>query len=264
MPPASRTSVFRQALTDQSTLSVPSLIRSTSTWFESQQALWPAPEKSVGSKCQDLGGLVCWQAIGPALEVMNQLSLEIKVLFERHQDSLEQCEDKPRTISYNMWMVGFQATRACPTIVISSKSKRQRYHAKALLRESKLLDSYPGVKIKTLEKVPAVYYAAKCSPGMLFENFSNDGVYLVEPSSGASGACGSLIAIGPYKLATLGLVIKVDGAHYGTSAQHSCVEDFVEAENFVAEDQVHGFDEDSDLEDDDFTEITSRRKSLHI
>ncbi len=42
-----------------------------------------------------------------------------------------------------------------PTLVFSSKSRRKRRHAKALLKDSKLLDAYPGVRVKTQEKMPA-------------------------------------------------------------------------------------------------------------
>jgi len=44
--------------------------------------------------------------VGPALEVMKKLAVEIGALLEKHKDSLEHSEEKPRTISYNMWMVG--------------------------------------------------------------------------------------------------------------------------------------------------------------
>ncbi len=85
---------------------VPSILRSTSHLFESQQPIWPAPKDSVGSKCQYVGSLVAREVVGPALEVMEKLAVEIGALLEKHKDSLEHSEEKPRTISYNMWMVG--------------------------------------------------------------------------------------------------------------------------------------------------------------
>lgn len=239
--------------------SIPSLFRSTSCLFESQQPLWPAPEDSVGSKCQNVGSLVAWEVIGPALEVMEKLTVEIGALLEKHKDSLEHSEDKPRTISFNMWMVGSQPTCAVPTLVFSSKSRRKRRYAKALLKDSKLLDAYPGVKVKTLEKMPAVYNAAVHNAGELPDTFSENDVYLVKSPG---GACGSLIALGASKLATIGIVIEINGAYYGTSAQHSRFDYFVEQESPAAEGQVCNFDEDSDYDEDELVEVTSRGGSL--
>jgi len=42
--------------------------------------------------------------VGLALEVMEKLAVEIGALLEKHKDSLEHSEEKPRTISYNMWI----------------------------------------------------------------------------------------------------------------------------------------------------------------
>jgi hypothetical protein len=238
---------------------VPSLFRSTSYLFESQRPLWPAPEDSVGSNCQYVGSLVAWEVVGPALEVMEKLAVEIGALLEKHKDSLEHCEDKPRTISYNMWMVGSRPTCAEPTLVFSSKSRRKRRLAKALLKDSKVLDAYPGVKVKTLEKMPAVYNAAVHNAGEPPGTFSENDVYLVKSPG---GACGSLIALGASKLATMGIVIELNGAYYGTSAQHSRFDYFVEPESPAAEGQVCNFDEDSDYGEDELVEVTSQGESL--
>ncbi len=102
-----------------------------------------------------------------------------------------------------------------PTLVFSSKSRRKRRHAKAL-KDSKLLDAYPGVRVKTQEKMPAVYNAAVHDAEELPETFSENDIYLVNSPGGAGG---SLIALGASKLATMGIVIEINGAYYGTSPQ---------------------------------------------
>ena len=111
------------------------------------------------------------------------------------------------------------------TLVYSSKSRRKRRHAKALLKDSKLLDAYPGVRVKTQEKMPAVYNAAVHDAEELPDTFSENDIYLVNSSGGAGG---SLIALGASKSATMGIVIEINGAYYGTSPQQSRFDCFVE------------------------------------
>ncbi len=64
--------------------------------------------------------------------------------------------------------------------------------------------------------MPAVYNAAVHDAEEFPDTFSENGVYLVNSPGGAGG---SLIALGASKLATMGIVIEIDGAYYGTSPQ---------------------------------------------
>lgn len=125
--------------------------------FDTKSLPWPNPQESIGKKCLSLPNIHCWQVTGPALDIMEKLSLPIMALLDKNHELLEQGESKPRAISFNMWMIGSCPSSAVPTIVFSSRSRRQRTYAKSLLKESKLLDDYPGVRIKTLDKVPAIY-----------------------------------------------------------------------------------------------------------
>ena len=134
-----------------------SLRKSMPFFFEKPKPIWPEPELSIDRECPIINGLRCWQVKGPALVAMNDLCAPIAQLLDKHCEALEQGEPKPRAIAFNMWMVGSSPQSAHPTIIFSSKSLRQRTFAKALLKESHLLDKYPGMRIKTLDRVPAIY-----------------------------------------------------------------------------------------------------------
>ena len=191
---------------------------------------------------------------------MNKLSLPIKEMLDKHQETLEQGEPKPRAVSFYMWMIGCAVNAANPTIVFSSKSSRQRKYAKILLKESKLLDGYPGIKIKTLDKAPAIYQAAGFNLDLDSEEVSNDGIYMVDDSR---GVCGSLVAFGNSRLATMGGVILIDNVHYGISAQHARFDYIRERQNLTREPaDVPCFDDDSDSEYCDPIEITSRGMTM--
>ena len=61
-------------------------------------------------------------------------------------------------------MIGSKPESSSPTIVFISESPRQRALAKALLKASKLLDRYPGLRIKTIDRMPAIYQAGSQKP----------------------------------------------------------------------------------------------------
>ena len=192
---------------------------------------------------------------------MNKLSLPIKEMLDNHQEILEQGELKPRAVSFHMWMIGSVASAANPAIVFSSKSRRQRTFAKVLLKESKLLDSYPGIKIKTLDKAPAIYQAADFNLDIDGQEISNDGIYMVDDSR---GVCGSLVAFGNSRLATMGGVILIDNVHYGISAQHARFNYTRERQCLPSEPaDALCFDDDSDSEYSDLIESTSRGTKSH-
>lgn len=132
--------------------------------FGNRKPAWPDPEQSIGEECLLVGGLKCWLPIGPALAAFEDLSKDLKDLLEKHIDALKQGEPKPMVISIHMWMIGSKPELSSPTIVLVSKSSRQTAFAKALLKDSRLLDQYPGVRIKTLHSMPAIYEAVSQEP----------------------------------------------------------------------------------------------------
>lgn len=156
-----------------------------SSMFDNKKVIWPEPEQSTGEGVKEISGLRCWLPVGPAFEVMEALSPFIFELLNKHKDTLKHGEPKPRAFSFDMWMLGPAPGSANPTPVFSSKSRRQCTFAKALLKDSKLLDGYPGMRIKTWDKIPAVHRAGPQDTDTAFDDDSDNGIYMVDDSRGA-------------------------------------------------------------------------------
>ena len=225
-------------------------------WFNTKRPDWPNAELSIDKECPSIDGLRCWQVKGPALAVMETLCEPLAEILAKHCESLEQGEPKPRALSFHMWMMGKTPESAYPAIVFSSKSRKQRIFAKALLKESHLLDQHPGVRIRTLDKVPATFCAE--TSDTVSSGVADDAVYMID---GSRGACGALLAIGQTKLATMGGVLLIDGYECGISVQH--IRWQLSQETLKEDDSCLPpcFDYDSDEEDIGMVDITSRGKS---
>ena len=246
------------------------LTKSMPSILNNKNSIWPDPEQSIGEECPSISGMRCWLPIGPALAAFEVMAKDLQKLLDKHKDALMEGESKPRAISFNMWMTGSKPELCGPTIVFSSKSPRQRLFAKALLKDSKILDQYPGIRIKTVDRMPAIYRAGSQEPDTIepardiTENVPNNGteeaIYMVDDSR---GSCGALIAFGHLRLATMGGILLINGTYYGISAQHGRYELLEEPEDSTNEGASLCFDDDSDAEDsdlDNLIEITSRGK----
>lgn len=225
----------RQALRD----SLPSFL-------DPKKPTWPNATASIGPECLIVNGLGCWQVVGPALEIMAKLSRPVEELLNKHQEDLEHGECKPSAISFNMRMIGSCPSSAIPTLVISSRNRKKRTLAKALIKQSKLLNEYPGVRVKTLDKKPAVYTGGE------------DEVYILDDSH---GLCGAPIIFGRSGIATMGGVLSIGGAQYGISVQHARFESIEEEGDGADENKLPCFDEDSDTESIGCVQITSKSEN---
>ena len=228
--------------------------------FDSSKVRWADPEESVGRPCElKFKTTHCWEVTGPALDIFNKLAPAIGKLLEDNQELLEQGEPKPRVVSFNMWMKGSKPSSAQPVIVFSSKSPRQRRYARSLLKDSGLLQEYPGIMIKALDKMPAVLQARppRPAPPLIADNSLD--VYMTDRSSELFGA---QISFGDSKIATaLGIVI-VNGEQRILVPQHPRFTYHDEdSENLPTKDQLLEFDEDSEDDEDGLFEITSAGKS---
>lgn len=224
--------------------------------FEKKKHLWPNPQGSIGEKCPNINSQYCWQVVGPALRAMGELAPSISELLQKHQELLEQGESKHVSMSFHMWMVGHTPVSAHPTIVFISKSKRKRTYARALLKDSSIMAKYPGIQIKTLDKIPAFHTSAEHPPRRLSNTpMHENSVYMIDESR---RPCGALIGFGSSKTATLGGILIINGVHYGMSAQHARYQSLTEQREFDDNRNPPCFDDDSDIESEDFMEYTSK------
>ena len=254
-PSQTRSQTLRQSWSDHTKSSLPSLVRSSTMFFESKKHGWPEPEKSVGRPCElKFRRTECWEVTGPALDLFNRVAPAIDKLLEDNQELLEQGEPKPRGISFNMWMEGSKPSTAQPLIVFSSKSRRQRSYAKALLKESGILHDQPAVSVKALDKMPAVHQAKPLSPSHCSTQESLLNLYMTDPSSEPFGA---QISFGNSQLATMLGMVDLNGKPHALVPQHPRFDYRTEElECPATKDELLEFDEDSDFDADE-VEITS-------
>ena len=205
--PSLRRKTSRQSLADHAKLTLP-LSFVLEHRIRSSKGKWPEPEKSIGRPCDwKIKGTHCWEVAGPARDVCNKLAPEIHKLLTDNVERLEQGEANPGFIAFNMWMEGSIPSSAHPILVFASKSRRQRSNAKSLLKESNLLDGYPGISIKTLDRMPAVLSVEARTPqhGSMSLGDNNLDVSMIDRSS---ELCGAPISLGNSKLAiAMGIVI---------------------------------------------------------
>jgi hypothetical protein len=223
--------------------------------FGGRLSIWPFPEKSVGQQCtMNIRGTQCWEARGPACDAMNELYPHIKQLLENNQELLEQGVEKPRIIGFNLWMEGKSPGASQPVIVFSSKSWRQRTRAKELLKQSDLLHDYPGIKIKTLDRMPAIYRTqgqeqeqGRISPNPQYAlAVSKDPHVYLHRDYDHHIDCGAPISFGKIRPATLAGFVSVGGICYGLTAQHGRFKPQEPLGPVARSDEILAFDEDSD------------------
>ena len=142
-----------------------------------------------------------------------------------------------------MWMIGRTAATARPTIVLTSRSKKLREKAKRLIRDDGMLQSFPGIDIKGLERSPAIPRGDPPSNG----EERSDEVYV---DGYPPVKCGTSITIGGKHRATLGGIVYVNGICYGMTALHRNLfnsESWDEESGTICDAEA-AFDEDSDTE----------------
>ena len=224
--------------------------------FDSKKENWPNPEDSIGRPCElRFKNTECWEAKGPALSVFNQIAPAVDKLIEDNMELLEQGEPKSSGISFNMWMEGSKPSSARPVIVFSSRSRRQRTCAKALLKDSGILDKHPSISIKALDKMPAIHHAKSLPRNPSRYNHSTLDVFLNDPESEPFGA---QISFGDSKFATMLGMIYLDGKQHALIPQHPRFDhDQEDLNNACEKDQLLEFDEDSEVDETEFVEITS-------
>ena len=98
----------------------------------------------------------CWEAIGPAHQIENDLFARIGSLLDSCNDILNDGVSKPLQLSFVMLMVGRTEDQARPTITFCCGNKAPRQKAMKLLRGSAILAEHPAVQLAEATKPPYV------------------------------------------------------------------------------------------------------------
>jgi len=104
---------------------------------------WPNPEESVGELRYSSKNQNYWDTKGPALESLAPLKEEIKDLLNLYSDNITKKE--PVSLLFDIFMIGRLKQTSCPTLIVICAKKEPRNRASKIIRESQLLDNYPGV-----------------------------------------------------------------------------------------------------------------------
>jgi hypothetical protein len=104
---------------------------------------WPNPEDSTGEQYKNakLRRYKCWKAVGEARQKFEEIAPEIKT-------HLEQCCDQlAHTVVWTVYMIGRTRKESVPTIMFCGIDKNARTEVKKMIKESGIMDRYPGFRI---------------------------------------------------------------------------------------------------------------------
>lgn len=202
-----------------------------------------------------ISGLHCWEVTGPALDLMNKIGDSIKELLQNHMELMQQGEGKASTMSFDMWMVGQDIESSAPTIVFSSRSRRQRKFAKALLQESRILEDHPGVRIRTQEKTPAVFRTNSRPETSATTRTIDTDVYLV---NARHGSCGALLCASQGRPFTMSGVVKLAGQYHAIVPQHALLDNEPVHLDSVRHTACFDIDDDTGFDSEDDVDLTSK------
>lgn len=127
----------------------------TSRRIFKERPQWPNPEESIGVECSPLGRNKCWEAIGQARDISRDIYRETKNVLEQHTEFLHESEKIPFSITFGIFMVGRRKSSSNPTLIICCGPKKPRQKAMDLIRNSGVLQDYPGVLLAGASQSPA-------------------------------------------------------------------------------------------------------------
>ncbi|KAJ4315414.1 Protein png1 [Neodidymelliopsis sp. IMI 364377] len=191
---------------------------------------FPCPQTSVGRFISTIGNQTCWEAIGPARSAFVTLAPKIK----NHLDTYS--EPTPAWVTWSIYMVGQSQATATPTIVFCCESEAYRKAIRNMVRESGILNGYPGIALKHLPRAPDYNQLVQLAsePEQDEDRYEYSGAYRGSRSAVFSTVCrpsvGSTLFIrngtssNPFRKATSGGIIRIHGTDYVMTAGHAFVD----------------------------------------
>lgn len=236
---------------------------------------WPNPQRSIGESWCALGKNRCWEPVGPAQELIGKLFGHIKNLLESQHEYLNEGVCTPRAILFSLYIIGRTEDHARPTIMFSCENKTPRQRAVKIVRESKLLDGYPGVGLgESLRPLILSRSPVQLGDQRLNEDVQMSNDALVYYSPPLTGLYGIPIAIRntengrslPIRKATIGGFIYIGEELFGVTVAHVFLDDssvLKPCETDAIEYSLE-FESEDEVTDDEEIETTSRGRLLII
>jgi peptide-N4-(N-acetyl-beta-glucosaminyl)asparagine amidase len=110
---------------------------------------WPDPQLSIRRWIGTVEGLSCWEARGPAREAYHIPAPKIKAYLERS------IEPVSSLVTWSIYMLGKAPLNASPIVLFFSQVKKHRKQIKDAVKESGLLNEFPGMKTGHMPRPPA-------------------------------------------------------------------------------------------------------------
>lgn len=199
--------------------------------FRKAEDRWPNPEDSVGRYIgkDNLRWIQVhiWEATGPARDVfINSISPRMRRYLENAKEPI------PNIVTWSIYMVGKAPSLASPFILFCCEVSDYRRDVQNSIKESGILDRYPGIKTDNLPREPG--FAQLVSLGASGQpNYSHGD--MIAMTSQAKSACGSQIfidstgtksgSVSSVPAATIGGVIRLGAKLYYTTAAHAVLSD---------------------------------------
>jgi hypothetical protein len=100
------------------------------------------PVESTGEQYHNLnlGRYQCWEAMGEARHLFEEIAPQIKAHLEKSSDPLS------HPVIWTIYMIGRTREDSVPTIMFCATDKRARNEIKQTIRSSGILDKYPGIQ----------------------------------------------------------------------------------------------------------------------
>lgn len=224
---------------------VSSILSSIST---NPHSVWPSPESSIGRFICRIGRQQCWEAKGPAREAFKILAPRIK----RHLE--QSIEPLSSWVTWSIYMIGKDPENATPTLLFCSEVASHRKEVRNAIKESNLLDAFPGVKTGHMPRPPDFDQLVQLAESSRVGGAGSRERKLTITSFTRQTPCGmpltcEIFSEGKHYLreATIGGVIQISDKFYYTTAAH-----VLRPPPALSQLPVFDFDDEVEIDGDEF------------
>ena len=197
----------------------------------------------------------CWEAIGPARSVFNELQDDIAQYIN------QTCESVQKGVVWSLYMVGRTRESSSPVITFSSGEPGAREKLRESIKESKLLEKHPGFKTMSIDR------PVECASGIVetlggapdaVTHTAASPAEEISVSTSSNNFMGSSITLNSQSsspVATAGGLVQFNGKLYMVSVAHPFEEHWNDDFQDVAPPGEYVFDIDDPSDEDEVDEI---------
>ncbi|KAI1101615.1 hypothetical protein F4804DRAFT_293249 [Jackrogersella minutella] len=127
---------------------------SLETFRKRKAPTWPNPQDSVGKEFGKIpkANLSYWEATGPAQTAYQKLLPKVLSVLAEKQGPIPNSD----FVWFSLYMVGLSPSTAAPLIMFASDKRSQRRKAMEYVKDSKILEEYPGMQVGEWVEAPHI------------------------------------------------------------------------------------------------------------